>query len=318
MRLSRVEALQGAIRRLKVNSADRLYLEKELFNIQAGIRGEQRLHKKIIEFYFPSGYEIIWNVNLSLNAWPVQIDGLLLTKNVAVIIESKNISGELHFDNITGEFYRLDLSGAKAVMDNPAIQVEKHIRFMKAWFAEHGIRLAVDGLLVFTALQSELKNLPKTTYTCRRHHMIELLFNIIEEYKPSTTAQTSLNDLRKLIESKQTPYLQKPIALHYSIKPELFSRGIYCSQCETPTVKKHYRSWRCSQCDLICDDAPRRAVLEYFSLFGKPASNQEIRSFTGIEDRHVMKRLLADKSFIMDGRNRQSRYSPGEKELEME
>ncbi|MDN7245946.1 nuclease-related domain-containing protein [Planococcus shenhongbingii] len=309
MKLSRVEALQGAIRRLKMGSPDHLFLEKELFNTEAGIRGEQRLRKKFIEFYFPEGYEIIWNNCLSLNQWPVQIDGLLLTEKVAIIIESKNISGELYFDNDTREFYRVDATGLKTVMDNPSIQVEKHIRFMKAWFAAHSIQLPVDGLLVFTSKQAELKTLPQNIRTCRHHHMIELLFKIIKEYKPPTNLRSSLEYTKNLIESNQTPFVQKPILVQYSIKTELLARGIFCEHCDTPTVVKHLRSWRCLQCGLVDNHSPVRAILEYISLFGGPISNQNIRDFTGIKDRHAVKRLLTLNDFEKTGQKRHSKYS---------
>lgn len=314
MKLSRVEALQGAIRRLKDGTTEQLFLEKELFNTEAGIRGERRLRKKFVEFYFPQGYEIIWNNCLSLNDWPVQIDGLLLTDDVAIVIESKNISGELHFDHVTGEFYRIDSSGLKTVMDSPAIQVEKHIRFMKAWFAAHSNRMRVDGLLVFTAKQSELKTLPLNIHTCRLHHMIELLFKIINNYKPQTNSQISLRYIKNLIESNQQAFLQKPLSLHYSIKPEQLKPGIYCKQCETPTIVKHTRSWRCTECGIVDNDSPIRAIHEYISLFGEPVSNHEIRKFIGINDRHTVKRMLTLDGFEKTGQKRHSKYFIKEKE----
>ncbi|MDN7240288.1 nuclease-related domain-containing protein [Planococcus sp. N028] len=306
--LSRTEALEAAIRRLPTHSPERSFLEKELYNITAGMRGEQRLMKKLIEFYSQEKYEIIWNNSLSLGNWPVQIDGLLLTSRVAIVIESKNISGELHFDNDTGEFYRIDSLAGKTVMDNPAIQIEKHVRFMKNWLREHAIILPVDGLLVFTAKQSELKSLPQNIRTCRTHQMIERLFQIINDYPTPTYTKSSLLTIRRLIENKQTPYIQKPLIEQYSIQPYLFNTGVYCTHCRTPTIKKHRRTWLCEECGLEDKKAPHQAVLEHFALFGGPVSNKEIRSFTGINDRHVIKRLLTDLDLSKEGAKKNRNY----------
>ena len=103
--LSKAEALRAALRRLPINYPDRGFLEKELHNAEAGVRGEQRLQKKFIEFYMKEPYQILWNVSLSLGNWSVQMDGLLLTAHEAIVIESKNISGDLYFDHETDEFY---------------------------------------------------------------------------------------------------------------------------------------------------------------------------------------------------------------------
>lgn len=302
MALSKVEALEAVIRRLQTGSPDRDYLQKELYNAEAGIRGEHRLKKKFIEFYYPEGFEIIWNNCLALGEWPVQIDGLLLTKSVAVIIESKNISGELYFDNSTGEFYRIDRNSVKKVMDNPAVQVEKHIRFMKSWFKQHHINLAVDGLLVFTARECELKTLPQNIRTCKLHQMMEQIFLLLKEYNLPIYSQTSLLNIKNLILSFQTPYVTKPITLQYSIKPEQLARGIHCGSCEEFAVKRDFRIWRCQLCGALDNEAAYKAVLEYFAFFGRQATNQEVRDFTGIDDRHTMKRLLAKAHIEASGR----------------
>lgn len=311
--------LKRAIRRLEENTPDREFLERELFLAEAGIRGEKRLQKKFIEFYSTEPFEILWNTSLTLGNWPVQIDGLLLTQKVVVILESKNISGELHFENKTGEFYRYDANGVKTIMDNPAVQVEKHMRFMRMWFAENKIRLPVDGMLVFTALKAELCSLPQNIRTCRHHQMIELLFKTIEEY-PASSQQNrhTLKKYRKTIENQLTPYIQKPIALQYSLDPSLFKHGIYCETCKTFNVHRSRRRWQCGVCGITSANAGEESVMDYFALFGFQANNEEIRKFLKYNDRHVVKRLLSQSLFTKDGSRRHSKYSLNGAEIPFE
>lgn len=306
--LTKTEALKAALRRLPANYPERSYLEKELHNIEAGIRGENRLRKKFIEYYSNEKYEILWDVNLALENWFVQIDGLLLTERVAIIIESKNISGDLYFDNVTDEFYRIDNMGLKTVMDNPAIQVEKHIRFLGAWFNNYSIGLPVEGLLVFTAKQSALKNLPNNTPVCRIHYMVEKLFKIMKSHPTPVYTQNSLNNFRQLIEKNQTPYKQKPISLHYSIKQTEFIKGIYCNFCDVPTVERRQQTWYCRQCGARNNTALLEAVREYFAIIGGPVTNKSIREFTGFNDRHIVKRLLTSYGFQAKGKTKNRRY----------
>lgn len=301
---------------MKENTPERDFLERDLFLAEAGIRGEKRLQKKFVEFYSSEPFEIIWNTSLTLGNWPVQIDGLLLTQKVAVILESKNISGELHFENRTGEFFRYDTNGVKTIMDNPAVQVEKHIRFMRMWFAENKIPLPVDGMLVFTALKAELCSLPQNIRTCRYHHMIELLFKTIEEY-PTSPQQSrhALKKYRKIIEKQLTPYTQKPIAVQYSLAPHLFKQGIYCETCKTFHVSRRQRRWQCEECETISVNAGEEVVLDYFVIFGFQANNEKLRKFLNLDDRHIVKRLLSQKILTKDGSRRHSKYSLNEAEI---
>ena len=308
LKLTRAEALRAAIRRLPENHPSKSFLKKELHNTEAGVRGENRLRKKFVEYYSTDKYEIIWNVNLSLGDWPVQIDGLLLTSRVAVVIESKNISGDLYFDNETGEFYRIDSTGVKTVMDNPAIQVEKHVRFMKAWLNKYSIHLPVEGLLVFTAKQSELKSIPRNVHTCRVHQMIEKLFNIMKVYQNSSYSENFLKNFRQLIDENQTPYAQKSVSLYYSIEQTEFSKGIYCNECNLPTVERQRQKWYCKQCGLKNENALYEAVREYFALIGGHVTNKSIRGFTGFDDRHIVKRLLTSYAFQTKGKTKDRQY----------
>jgi hypothetical protein len=62
-------------------------------------------------------------------------------------------------------------------------------------------------------------------------------------------------------------------------------------------------------CGALNDDTAAKAILEHFAFFGGEATNQEIRCFTGIEDRHLVKRLLADAGLEKKGQHRHSKYT---------
>lgn len=308
-KMSHIEALQSALRRLKPTHPKRSFLETELHKAEAGKRGEMRLMKKFDEFYSKEDYAVMWNVELSLNKWRVQMDGLLLTRYAAIIIESKNISDKLYFNNETSEFYRINSAGEKTVMDNPATQVEKHIRFLKEWFRKHSIALPVTGILVFTAKQAELITIPEEIPVCKVHQVIEKIFKLLNRYPIAIYPDESIKEIEHSIRTKQSPYTSTPLADRYFIDPAEFTKGIYCEHCKTPTIIRLKRAWICKTCRMKDDQALHKTVAEYFALVSRTAANRDIQKFALIDNRHLIKRFFSNSSLPGTGHLRDRSYS---------
>lgn len=176
--LVKTEALERLLSRLPDGHSQLKFIQSEWHRTASGQRGETRLALRFKEFHLDEAFHILWDVNLKLGDWPVQIDGILLTGRCAIIIESKNISGKLHFDELTGEFYRYDDSNMKTVMEDPRVQLEKHIRFLTAWFKARQISLPVRGLVVFTAKRCEFIAKPLSASICKTYQMPDTLLKI--------------------------------------------------------------------------------------------------------------------------------------------
>ncbi|WP_223641096.1 nuclease-related domain-containing protein [Planococcus sp. 4-30] len=168
--------------RLGEHHPQRPFIERELHWAAAGTRGEDRLQKKFHEFYSEEEFQILWDVSLKIGSWSVQMDGLLLTERCAVIIESKNINGQLYFDEKTGEFFRINTAGEKTVMEDPRVQLNKHIRFLKQFFQMKKINLPVSGLIVFTAKDCEFASKPHRASICKTYQMVEYLLKILQAF----------------------------------------------------------------------------------------------------------------------------------------
>lgn len=293
--------------RLKDQHPQRPFLERELHWTTAGIRGESRLQKKFCEFYTDEEFQILWDVSLKIGTWSVQMDGLLLTERCAIIIESKNINGQLYFDEKTGEFFRINPAGEKTVMEDPRVQLNKHIRFLKQFFQMKKINLPVSGLIVFTAKDCEFASKPHRASICKTYQMIEYLLKILQAF-PHEAENIKLSKIKKMLLANQTPYKSSPLCTYYFIDPKDLQPGVYCLQCKSLSMQRDKRSWICSRCSLRDPSAHYLAIQEYFTFVELEITNRKFRDFCGFGSRAVATRLLGQLNLERIGESKACSY----------
>lgn len=299
--LSKTESLERLLYRLPENHPQRQFLQVELYRTAAGKRGEDRLERKLIEFNPEGNHRFLRNVCLSIGEWKIQMDGLLLTERGVIIVESKNISGQLYFDDKTGEFSRTDLEGTRTVMEDPTIQLNKHIRFLRKFFIQHKINLPIDGLVVFTSKQCEFITKPATHHVCKTYQLIDYVFNILQTF-PRLTTRQNLSKIDKLLQKSHTPYKRHPLCQQYFIDENDLQTGILCVNCKKHSMmRKHKSGWVCGRCETIEPLAFQSAIQEYFSLIDTQLNNRKLRKFCNLESPYTTSRLLAEFDFEVSG-----------------
>lgn len=306
--LSETESLERLLYRLPENHPKRPFLQVELYRTAAGIRGEDRLARKLLEFHPEETHRYLRNICLSFGEWKVQMDGLLLTQRGAIIIESKNISGQLHFNNQTGEFWRTDLEGVRTVMEDPTSQLNKHIRFLKKFFKQHKIELPIEGIVVFTSKQCEFISKPLTHNVCKTYQLIDHLFAILQRL-PQKAVHQNLTKIGKLLRKFHTPYNRQPLCQLYLIDPIELQTGILCANCKTlRMIRKPKIGWKCEKCETVDPLAFQYTVQEYFSLIHTQLSNRQLRQFSNLDSPYAASRLLAALDLESTGSLRNRAY----------
>lgn len=306
--LSETEALQRLLYRLPDKHAQRTFIEKEVYKSLAGKRGEERLEQKVTEFHLDGDYKFLRNVSLAIGEWKVQMDGLLLTGSGAIILESKNISGKLFFDAANGEFSRTDREGIRTIMDDPTIQLNKHIRFLEQFFKYRKIMLPIKGLVVFTSKECEFLTKPKANYVCKTYQMVDYLFRIHQTF-PSESNQINLMKISKLLQKHRSPYNRVPLCQQFYIDAGDLQTGILCTQCKQHTLKRKKRvGWICSHCKTVDSEAFKFAVQEYFSLVDIELNNRRLREFCQISSVYATSRLLGTMDLEPNGALRNRAY----------
>lgn len=305
--LATIEALELLLERLDKNHPQREFLERKLYMAIAGKRGENRLQKKFNEFPQEEEFHILWDINLKIGNWPVQIDGLLLTSRCAIIIESKNINGQLHFDEKTGEFFRFNSAEEKTVLEDPRIQLNKHIRFLTQFFKVNNLNLPISGLIVFTAKDCEFIAKPHRAPICKTYQMIDYLLQNLQAF-PLDASKPKLAKIRKIILANQTPYKQPPLCTHYFIDPKELKSGVFCENCKTLTMQRTKRTWLCSNCSVSNPSAHLLAIREYLTFVERSITNKKLREFCGFDSRAVASRLLTKVNLEKTGEARAFSY----------
>lgn len=305
--LPQAEALELLLSRLSPQHPKRQLLEQQLSWIIAGKRGEERIRRKFNEFYTEEDFRILWDVTLKINTWSVQMDGLLLTKKGVIIIESKNISGQLHFDENTNEFTRVNSTGERTVMEDPKIQLEKHIRFLTHFFKMKKISLPISGLIVFTAKDCEFISKPHGVFACKTYQMIEYLLKILATF-PLEAKDCKLAQIQKLILTNQSPYKQPPLCSYYFIDPKELQPGVYCTSCKSLDMRRLNKNWICKNCGFQNPLAHLLAIQEYFSFVEPTITNKKFRQFCGFESRFVATRMLVHLDLNRIGKSKARSY----------
>ncbi|MDN3449976.1 nuclease-related domain-containing protein [Planococcus sp. APC 3906] len=291
-RLTENEALETLLLRLADGHPQRIFLENRLYRTAGGERGEARLQSRFKEFWIDGDFKVLWDVSLALGDWKVQLDGILLTERCALVIESKNISGEIYFNEATGEFFRLNLNGEKTVLEDPRVQLSKHIRFLTRWFAQHKIPLPVSGLAVFTSKHCEFITKPPGAPICKTYQMPDHLLKIWQSHPPKT-ARLHIAKVSKLLLANQTPFKRQPLCRQYTINPSDIKTGVLCRACSTLSMQREKRGWTCTRCGERDAAAHVHAAREYFSIVDDSLTNRDFRKFCKLESRSVASRLLS-------------------------
>lgn len=306
-RLTEKEALETLLLRLADDHPQRNFLETRLYRTAGGERGEARMQSRFKELWIDGDFTALWDISLALDDLKVQLDGILLTDRCALVIESKNISGEIHFNESTGEFFRIDSTGNKTVMEDPRVQLGKHIRFLTRWFSIHNIPLPVSGLAVFTSKHCECITKPRSANVCKTYQMPDYLLKLWQSHPPQT-AKLTIAKVSKLLLANQTPFKRPPLCRQYTINPADLKPGVLCRACRTLSMQREKRTWICSRCALRDSAAHIHAAREYFTLVNDKLANRQFRSFCQLESRATAWRLLSNLNLHTTGDSKSFAY----------
>ena len=302
------ECVRLLMERLPEKHPEQEYLKKEFHRYEAGWQGEKRLHAKMVEFHWGEPYELLWDVGLKLGDWKVQIDGLLVTERCVIVISSKNISGKIHFDAVTSEFYRFNNEGEKMVMEDPQVQLAKHIRFLELWLKRRKIpHPPIDGVVVFTPRHCEFIAKPADKHICKTYQAVETVYKILDAHAVSADSPKP-SRIRRVIESNLCPYERPPLCEYYRIDPRELKVGVKCVVCRKCTMERLYKIWICKACGHQDTNAHELALQEYFVLVSQQIDSREFRRFSDIESRHAVFRILSAANLITTGSKRNRRY----------
>jgi hypothetical protein len=304
--------LRALLRRLPKNHPKRQQIKEELSSREAGYQSEEYLDT-LIEQLLGSTFIIFHDINFSDGKSTYQIDNLLISPKLALIIEVKNMTGELTFDSENDQFYQKIGDKIKGYPD-PVTQVQRHQSYINKLLKENNFPpVPVDYLIVinnsnaillFKGTSPEVRN-----RICKSHSFNKRVPLIENIHTVSILTNKDLRKLTKLLLKLNIPPTNS-ILKKYDIKVSDVLTGVQCPHCFYLPIIRNKKQWFCSNCKEFSYDAHILALQDYFLLINTKITNQQFRIFAHISSPHTSKRLLNTINLMMTGTKKGRTYHP--------
>src|SRR5690606_36693676 len=152
------------------------------------------------------------------------------------------------------------------MMDDPMVQLAKHIRFLKLWLEKRKVKHPpIFGVVVFTPRNCEFIAKPADKHICKTYQVVEKLYEILESMEPAADSPKP-SKIRKIIDANLYQYEQPPLCEYYRFDPRALKAGAKCVVCRTIAVERIIRIWCSSSCSYHDSIAHKLALQEYFEL----------------------------------------------------
>ena len=289
--------IEAAIRRLAQGHERREYLIRQQKQISAGIIGEELLNKLFKRVKFKFEYFIFHDLHLTSTA-PFQIDALFLTPYYAIILEMKNIAGDIEIRKNHPRLKRTLSTGQTDYFKNPVGQIVEITDLFEDFLQMYGVRLPLYRAIVFKdanrSLQFDEVNVP-IFGPQELPHFIRTLPRDSDKLSP-----LEMEDLIKALINSHHDYIPFPIVQHFFIDANDIIAGVICDTCQTFSVEKMFREWRCEKCGKVTKTAYFEALSDYAMLISNKINNREFRRFLKVQDTReasdILRRLKLQKT----------------------
>ncbi|MFS0861207.1 nuclease-related domain-containing protein [Fredinandcohnia sp. 179-A 10B2 NHS] len=288
-------------------------INEDLLNRRKGFKGEQN-----IDYYLQrmnkQYYMVFHDLRLTIGHATFQIDTLLLSRFLALIIEIKNFSGILTFDTKSNQFtrtYNNEESGFK----NPISQASEHRELFINWLHSNNIfNLPVEYVVGISEPSTLIKALPgsESIYQKVLHfdHLKSKISNFEGKYIKPVLDTNTLNQLSEELCQSHLPFRPKDPLSIYGLKKKEIIKGVACLTCSFIPLQRTYGRWYCPRCKCFSTNAHNLSLLDYFVIVNPTITNKQAREFLRHDNRKSMHRLLTSSGLHFTGENKGRLYYP--------
>jgi hypothetical protein len=306
----KIQNIEAVLRRIPSSHPKRVYMEEELAKVRAGYRGEQSLDYHFI-LLPEKQYLLIHDLRLSNHEGShFQMDTLLLSLKLLLIIEAKNISGTITFDDHFHQLIRT-INGKEEAFQDPLSQVKRHQRQLKDWIAANKFpQIPIKSLIVITNPSTIIKtsrspeNYPITThsgYLVSKIEMFERMYNL------ECFTKKELTKLSRVLTKKHEPQ-EYDVLNQFNIKTSEIVKGVYCPECLSIPMQRQHGKWTCRECRCSSKTAHLESLKDYANLFGLTINNRQLCDFLLLSSSSIAKYLLKEMHLPYTGKGRNRVY----------
>lgn len=289
LRLQQEEALA---RRLSKSSPLLPKIHSSIEGRKAGYRGEKAMDYHLT-FLPPNKYLILRGPHL-IDQYSFQIDTLLLSPNLIILIETKNFAGEIFFDKDSNQMIQKNDSIEKGY-DNPLEQVKRQTYQLKNVLSKFKFPfIPTEHYVTFSNPKTILKTNDPQLFKRIFHaeHFIKNLAIAEKRYPNSVTDDKMIRKIYRTLAKESKKTKSKGVLEIWEVSEEEVIRGVECPGCQRIPMTRLHHTWFCPSCKLISKDAHVAAIKDYFLLIGPTITNKQCREFLHIPSRRTAERIL--------------------------
>ncbi|MBP1932188.1 nuclease-related domain-containing protein [Ammoniphilus resinae] len=303
-----IQADEAVLGRLCQDHKKRSSLSESLKKCWTGYRGELQLDYHL-SFLPKREYILLPSARLVVGDKVCQIDSLVITPNVLIIIESKNFGGELEYDQNLNRLVRR-YQNQEISYSDPIMQAKRQRILLQRWLHENKFKPCPIDFLVSLGDATTLitTNGPKDIF--RKIAYVEQIPERIQgirlSHKETNLSPYFMQKLSEQLQKAHTPPDYDPLQYHGVESKDLIT-GVRCPSCSKFPMERIKQAWFCSHCCAHDPDAHRQAIQEYL-LIHRKITNKQCREFLGVHSINKCTRWLQELELPSVGAGRHRVY----------
>ncbi|PGT82119.1 MULTISPECIES: nuclease-related domain-containing protein [Bacillaceae] len=276
----------------------------------AGYKGEQSIDYPL-SYLDEKNYFVFHHLRLKTDKHFFQMDTLIFTNKMAIILEIKNFSGTIYFDPKFKQLIQTK-DGKEIAYAYPLTQLERQKSNLKEWLCINKLeKLEIQSLVVISNPYTIITTSPDERHI---HHKVihkeELPTKILQLEKSKTTNQLeekALKKIFKLLLKKHTEGDSSILEKFNLIESNLL-KGVFCPKCAALPMERVKGNWFCPSCRAKDKHAHIKAVEDYQLLIKTTISNRELREFLKLHSSDTATRLFQTMNLRSTGQNKNRIY----------
>ena len=294
---------EALVERLLPTHAIWQIVKTDLAKRKAGYRGELQLdyHLKLISE--DKNILILHDLRLEIDGRYFQIDTLILTPQVFLILEVKNIAGIYILDSKFDQAIR-KLEDKEEAFGHPVTQVERQKKQLVRWFGKMKIpSIPIATLVVMTNRSTVLDTAsPHEKYNnvIRVENVEAWILSLLSRHQNEHIPMKQVKKISSLLVKKHTPHIAFPEGVYGISRSEILS-GVHCAECRHLPMIRRYAHWECEKCGGKSKDGHLSALRDYSLLISHQITNKQVRTFLHLESRKIAYKILRSMNLSSTG-----------------
>ncbi|WP_419393408.1 nuclease-related domain-containing protein [Cytobacillus praedii] len=309
---SSILKLEALMRRISADHAKYTEMKEDLRKRQAGYNGERAICY-YLDFLSEKDYFVFHDLRLPSRKHHFQIDYLVLSSHLALILECKNFYGTLLLEDSFNQLIRT-ANDKEEGFQNPLVQARWHQQQLSIFLSSHGYsQIPIDYLVAFSSPSTIIKTNSRNPSILKKivhgYHLLERLKETERVYRDDVIDRKGIRKLCKLLLKSHVPGTQD-ILLKYGVAKSEVITGVQCPNCKAFGMTCVRKKWFCEKCECFDRDAHIDAVKDYFLLLNSTMSNKQFREFTHLSSVDMASKLLMRMNLPSSGENKGRVYHP--------